>query len=61
MDDIDFAAKASITELAEKRASQQLPPSISFAKAIGCKINVRQEDQACSNSTVGQRFILGTG
>lgn len=57
MDDIDFAAKASITELAEN--AQVSEATITrFARAIGCN-NVRDmKIKLAQTLTVGQRFIL---
>lgn len=57
MDDIDFAANASITELAE--GAQVSEATITrFAKAIGCS-NVRDmKIKLAQTLTVGQRFIL---
>ncbi len=57
VDDIDVAATASITELAEK-ANVSEATITRFAKAIGCK-NVRDMKIKLAQSlTVGQRFIL---
>lgn len=57
VDDIDLAATASITELAEK-ANVSEATITRFAKAIGCK-NVRDMKIKLAQSlTVGQRFIL---
>ncbi|WP_087017182.1 MurR/RpiR family transcriptional regulator [Thaumasiovibrio subtropicus] len=57
MDDIHFAANASITELAE--GAQVSEATITrFAKAVGCK-NVRDmKIKLAQTLNVGQRFIL---
>lgn len=57
MDDIETAANASITELAE--SAQVSEATITrFAKAVGCK-NVRDmKIKLAQTLTVGQRFIL---
>lgn len=56
-DDIEFAANASITELAEK--AQVSEATITrFAKAVGC-VNVREMKIKLAQAlTIGQRFIL---
>ncbi|MGD8110606.1 MurR/RpiR family transcriptional regulator [Vibrio sp. TRT 17S01] len=57
MDDIQQAANASITQLAE-RAKVSEATITRFAKAIGCK-NVRDMKIKLAQSlTIGQRFIL---
>lgn len=57
MDDIETAANASITELAQS-ADVSEATITRFAKAIGCK-NVREMKIKLAQSlTVGQRFIL---
>lgn len=57
MDDIETAANASITELAESAAVSEATIT-RFAKAVGCK-NVRDmKIKLAQTLTVGQRFIL---
>lgn len=57
MDDIEAAANASITELANNAGVSEATIT-RFAKAIGCK-NVREMKIKLAQSlTVGQRFIL---
>ncbi|EEY98661.1 transcriptional regulator RpiR family [Vibrio sp. RC586] len=57
MDDIETAANASITELAERAAVSEATIT-RFAKAVGCK-NVRDmKIKLAQTLTVGQRFIL---
>lgn len=57
MDDIETAANASITELAESAEVSEATIT-RFAKAVGCK-NVRDmKIKLAQTLTVGQRFIL---
>ncbi|MFM2587434.1 MurR/RpiR family transcriptional regulator [Vibrio sp. TBV020] len=57
MDDIETAANASITELAENAEVSEATIT-RFAKAVGCK-NVRDmKIKLAQTLTVGQRFIL---
>lgn len=57
MDDIESAANASITELAESAEVSEATIT-RFAKAVGCK-NVRDmKIKLAQTLTVGQRFIL---